>query len=50
MVDNAEADIASVILTSVKFDMFKWFNPTKVSFIRDRLTFYGFKENKNMYL
>jgi hypothetical protein len=23
--------------------MFKWFNPTKVSFIRDRLTFYGFK-------
>jgi hypothetical protein len=39
-----EADVASVILTSVKFDMFKWFNPTKVSFIRDRLTFYGFKE------
>jgi hypothetical protein len=33
MVDNAEADVASVILTSVKFDMFKWFNPTKVSFI-----------------
>ena len=50
MVDNAEADVASVILTSVKFDMFKWFNPTKVSFIRDRLTFYGFKENENMYL
>jgi hypothetical protein len=22
--------------------MFKWFNPTKVSFIRDRLTFYNF--------
>jgi hypothetical protein len=25
------------------------FHPTKVDYIRDRLTFYGFKENKNMY-
>jgi hypothetical protein len=30
--------------------MFKWFHPTKVDYVRDRLTFYGFKEDKNMYI
>jgi hypothetical protein len=48
MVDVAEDDITTVVLNNVKFDMFKWFHPTKVDYVRDRLTFYGFKENKNM--
>jgi hypothetical protein len=45
----AEDNVNNVVLNNVKFDMFKWFHPTKVDYIRDRLTFYGFKENKNMY-
>jgi hypothetical protein len=44
MVDVAEDDITTVVLNNVKFDMFKWFHPTKVDYVRDRLTFYGFKE------
>jgi hypothetical protein len=40
MVDVAEDDITTVVLNNVKFDMFKWFHPTKVDYIRDRLTFY----------
>jgi hypothetical protein len=28
----------------------QWFHPTKVDYVRDRLTFYGFKEDKNMYI
>jgi hypothetical protein len=39
--------VETVELNSI--DMFKWFHPTKVDYVRDRLTFYGFKENKNMY-
>ncbi|VVM21367.1 hypothetical protein BSPWISOXPB_4283 [uncultured Gammaproteobacteria bacterium] len=50
MVDVAEADVKDVILNNIKFDMFKWFHPTKVDYVRDRLTFYGFKEDKNMYI
>jgi hypothetical protein len=49
MVDVAEDDVNNVVLNNIKFDMFKWFHPTKVDYVRDRLTFYGFKENKNMY-
>jgi hypothetical protein len=43
-------DVKDVILNNIKFDMFKWFHPTKVDYVRDRLTFYGFKEDKNMYI
>jgi hypothetical protein len=50
MVDVAEDDVKDVILNNIKFDMFKWFHPTKVDYVRDRLTFYGFKEDKNMYI
>jgi hypothetical protein len=50
MIDVAEADVKDVILNNIKFDMFKWFHPTKVDYVRDRLTFYGFKEDKNMYM
>jgi hypothetical protein len=37
MVENAEDDITTVVLNNVKFDMFKWFHPTKVDYVRDRL-------------
>jgi hypothetical protein len=50
MVDVAQDNIANVILTKIKFDFFSWYNPKKVSYIRDRLTFYDIDEDKNMYL
>lgn len=50
MVDVARDNIANVILTKIKFDFFSWYNPKKVSYIRDRLTFYDIDEDKNMYL
>lgn len=50
MIDVAEDNVNDVILNNIKFDMFKWFHPTKVDYVRDRLTFYGFKEDKNMYI
>jgi hypothetical protein len=40
MIDVAQDDVKNVILTKIKFDFFKWYNPKRVSYVRDRLTFY----------
>lgn len=50
MIDIAQDDVKNVILTKIKFDFFKWYNPKRVSYVRDRLTFYDIDEDKNMYL
>jgi hypothetical protein len=50
MIDVAQDDVKNVILTKIKFDFFKWYNPKRVSYVRDRLTFYDIDEDKNMYL